>query len=85
MPSGSNTRLLSTSASGAPATRSMRMPATVAPVLYRNRSPGWSSRGSEPSAAIHWSGVCGVGGHGGPSVLRSSAASAADDRQGLSA
>ncbi len=76
MPSGSNTRSLSTSASGAPVTRSMRMPATVAPVVYRQRSPGWSISGSDPSAAIHSSGLWRVGGHGGPSVLRSSAASA---------
>jgi hypothetical protein len=53
------------------------MPATIAPVLYLKRSPGWSMRGSEPRAAIHWSGLCGVGGHGGPSVLSLSSSSAA--------
>src|ERR1700722_14248181 len=76
MPSGSKTRLPSTSASDAPVTRSMRIPATVAPVLYRQTSPGWSSSGRLPSPAIHWSGGGGVGGHGGPSVLRPSSASA---------
>ena len=77
MPSGSNTRFLSTSASGAPAARSTRMPATVAPVLYRQRSPGWSSSGRLPNAVIHWSGVSGLGGQGGPSVFSPSSASAA--------
>jgi hypothetical protein len=76
MPSGSNIRLLSTSSSGAPATRSMRMPATVAPVLYRHRSPGWSISGRLPSPAIHISGVSGVGGQGGPSVFSRRDASA---------
>ena len=75
MPSGSKTRLPSTSASGAPVTRSMSTPATVAPVLYRQRSPGWSSSGRLPSPAIHSSGVSDGGGHGGPSVLRPSSAS----------
>jgi hypothetical protein len=53
MPSGSNTRLLSTSSSGAPATRSTKMPATVAPVLYRHASPGSDDRPGRNSSAEH--------------------------------
>ncbi len=77
MPSGSNTRVLSTSANGCPAARAARTPSTEAPVLYIQRSPGWASSGRLPSPAIQVSGSGCTFGWGGPVVAsRSLSASA---------
>src|SRR2546428_8225875 len=72
MPSGSNSRDLSTSPSGARPARATSTPSTSAAALYCQRSPGWYISGRVPNSLIHSSGGYGVRGSGGPSTRLSS-------------
>ena len=68
-----------------PAARASSTPSTDAPVLYIHCSPGWASRGSEPSPAIHSSGPGCLARSGQPRVASRRSLSAAMTGHGCAA